>query len=61
MSDVVISDRLFGTGIDTAMIAPARDGLSLIGAGGNGKLVDAPQLTEIAPKILHSKGCFEAV
>jgi hypothetical protein len=27
----------------------------------NGKLVDAPQLTEIAPQILHSKGCLEAV
>jgi hypothetical protein len=38
-----------------------RDGLRLIGAGGNEKLVDAPQLTKIAPKILHSKGCFEAV
>jgi hypothetical protein len=46
------------TGKDAATVA---DGLRLIGAGGNGKLVDAPQLTEIAPKILHSKGCFEAV
>jgi hypothetical protein len=57
----VIAERLFDTAKDTAMIAPARDGLRLIGAGGNGKLVDAPQLTEIAPKILHSNGCFEAV
>jgi hypothetical protein len=57
----VIVERLFDTGRDVATIAPARDGLMLTDAGGNGKLVDAPQLTEIASQILHSKGCFEAV
>jgi hypothetical protein len=57
----VIAELLFGTARDVATVASARDGLRLIGAGGNGKLVDAPQLTEIAPKILHSRGCFEAV
>jgi hypothetical protein len=36
MSDIMIAERLFDTAKDTATIVPARDGLRLIGAGGNG-------------------------
>ena len=46
---------------DIVPIAPGRSGSTPTDAGVKGELADAPQLTETAPKILHSKGCFEAV
>jgi hypothetical protein len=46
-----------GTAIDAGTSADAM----AIDAAGDEKMIDAPQLTKIAPEILHSKGCLEAV
>jgi len=54
-------ERRFGIGRDTVRIVRGSDAIAPSDARGENRLVEAQQLTETAPKILHSKGCFEAV
>ena len=50
----------YDTGRDIVSDAAGHAAGKLTAGREKGEITDAPQLTEIAPKILHSKGCFKA-